>query len=145
MSAVREKTTPIEALLQVAAAPCKSCPYRCDVPSGVWAREEYDKLPLYDGEMAEQAMRGAFALFHCHQKDGCLCAGWVGAHGADNLLAMRLNAARIDRSVWEYQSPLPVFASGREASAHGKRSIRRPGADARRIIGRLSRKMAATL
>jgi hypothetical protein len=126
--------------LQVAAAPCKSCPYRRDVPSGVWAREEYDKLPRYDGEIFEQAMQGASALFHCHQRDGRLCAGWVATHGADNLLAMRLNASRVEPSVWEYRSPCPVFASGREAADHGKRSIRHPGADARRVIARLEAK-----
>lgn len=28
--------------------PCSACPYRVDVPAGVWAREEYDKLDPYD-------------------------------------------------------------------------------------------------
>ena len=31
-----------------AKSPCGSCPYRQDVPSGVWAASEYEKLPAYD-------------------------------------------------------------------------------------------------
>jgi hypothetical protein len=59
----------------VAKAPCKSCPYRRDVPSGIWHSSEYDKLPQYDGEIVDQLMKGGQALFDCHQRDGNLCAG----------------------------------------------------------------------
>ena len=52
---------------------CASCPYRKDVPSGIWEQSEYDKLPKYDGETWEQAG----ALFMCHLRDGCLCGGWL--------------------------------------------------------------------
>jgi hypothetical protein len=31
-----------------APKPCESCPYRKDVPSGVWSEGEYRKLPQYD-------------------------------------------------------------------------------------------------
>lgn len=127
-------------LSKCAKAPCKSCPYRRDVPSGVWAASEYEKLPSYDGEIMQQLVRGGAALFMCHQQDGCLCAGWVGTHGPNNLLALRMNGAKVDPSVWTYCCPVPLFASGAEARAHGLQSIRRPDADAKRVMARLIRK-----
>jgi hypothetical protein len=131
-------------LMTCAKAPCKSCPYRRDVPSGVWASEEYDKLARYDGDIPEQLDQDAIALFLCHQQDGRLCAGWVAAHGADNLLAMRLHHHEIEPSVWDYQSPVPVFDTGREARDHGQRDINAPGEAADRAISRLLRKAGRT-
>lgn len=122
-----------------AKAPCKSCPYRRDVPSGVWAPQEYEKLPRYDGAIADQAMAGATAVFMCHQQDGQLCAGWVGTHGADNLLALRIGARHVHPSVWRYESPVPLFASGAQAAEHGMREVDCPGQDAERVMGRLLR------
>ena len=52
------------AKLSVAKVPCGSCPYRRDVPSGIWEQHEYDKLPEYDGQTWEQNP----ALFLCHQR-----------------------------------------------------------------------------
>jgi hypothetical protein len=124
----------------VAAAPCKSCPYRQDVPSGLWAPEEYAKLPRYDGEILDQLRAGAGGLFMCHQKDGCLCAGWLAAHGPHNLLALRMNGAEVADEVWGYASPVPVFSSGAEAAAHGRADIQQPTPKARRAIDRLHRK-----
>jgi hypothetical protein len=125
----------------VAKAPCKSCPYRCDVPSGVWAQHEYEKLPKYDGEIGEQVMNGAWGLFNCHQRDGNLCAGWLACHGADNLLAMRMTGEEIAPEVWAYESPVPIFDSGREAAEHGMRDIENPGVWAQSTINRLMRKL----
>lgn len=129
-------------VLTCAKSPCKSCPYRRDVPSGVWAAEEYEKLPLYDGDILEQALKGATARFDCHQRDGTLCAGWVAVHGGRNLLAMRILSFHnaVNPYVWDYVSPVPLWTSGAEACAHGKRSIQRPGRQARGMIDRLVRK-----
>jgi hypothetical protein len=128
----------------VAKAPCKSCPYRRDVPSGVWDASEYDKLPLYDGELDEQLMKGGQALFNCHQQDGHLCAGWLATHGPDNLIALRLASSMFDveimPEVWAYQSPVPVFETGQQACDHGKAEIDNPGAKATRTVTRLLRK-----
>jgi hypothetical protein len=119
--------------------PCSSCPYRRDVPSGLWSAEEYDKLPRFDGSIADQAMAGATAAFFCHQQDGNLCAGWVGCHDMYETLAIRLHPG-VDRdAVVGYQSPVPLFASGAEAAEHGKREINTPGAEARRKISQLVR------
>lgn len=124
-------------------APCKSCPYRKDVPSGLWAAQEYDKLPVYDGSIAEQALALAAGLFYCHQDDGQLCAGWLGAHGPHNLLALRIAAlysGPLDPMIYNYHSPVPLFRSGAQACAHGKRALQRPGPRARRAIARLVKK-----
>ncbi|ALA06625.1 hypothetical protein SEA_LUMOS_119 [Mycobacterium phage Lumos] len=125
--------------------PCGSCPYRCDTPSGVWAEEEYRKLPEYDADMAFQPP----GLFLCHQNDrgsdqSRLCAGWVGTHGAENLLALRLAAVfgnMSDRQIQatvDYSTSVPLFASGAEAAEHGIRDIECPGEDAERAISKIS-------
>jgi hypothetical protein len=127
-----------------AKAPCKTCPYRRDVPSGVWAEEEYAKLPAYDGSTGEQALAGAAGLFMCHQQDGCLCAGWVGCHDMQESLAVRLGIGAgllseedVD-ALLDYESPVPLFASGTAAAAHGMAEFDHPGADAVKAIRRLS-------
>jgi hypothetical protein len=125
----------------VAKAPCKSCPYRQDVPSGVWAEEEYVKLPLYDGEIIDQVVNGGTSLFLCHQQDGCLCAGWLATHGTDNLVALRLHHDKVKDEIWGYESPVPVFSSGAEAAEHGMAEIEEPSEKAKRVVSRLSRKL----
>jgi hypothetical protein len=123
-----------------ALRPCGTCPYRKDVPAGIWDAGEYAKLPRYDGETFEQT---ATSLFHCHKDDGMLCAGWVACHDMDHLLAVRLH--RVDPSVYTYTSPIPVFASGAEACAHGLSGITTPDTKARRAIRGLVQKRARTV
>jgi hypothetical protein len=122
--------------------PCGSCPYRRDVPSGIWEQGEYDKLLKYDGKMADQAVAGAFGVFMCHQRDGNLCGGWLACHGADNLLAMRIACAKgsLDASVFDYKTDVPVFRSGRAARKHGIRAIDNPKPRAKRMMAGLLRK-----
>ncbi len=117
------------------AAPCGSCPYRRDVPSGIWDATEYLKLPGYDGSTGDQLMAGATALFFCHRNDGALCAGWVGCHDMDHAIALRLH--RVHPSTFEYDSPVPLFESGREACLHGLRDIEAPGPAALAVIAKL--------
>lgn len=111
--------------------PCGSCPYRRDVPSGIWSAYEYRKLPAYDNETMGQP----FGLFMCHQRDGCLCGGWLQTHDTDHLLALRFR--QVDPSAFTYQSDIPTFASGAEAAAHGMRDIDNPSPEARRLIEKL--------
>lgn len=125
-------------LLTAAKRPCGSCPYRKDVPSGIWAREEYEKLPKYDGETWQQT----FAIFMCHQRDGHLCAGWLACHGPQELLALRLER-NVDVRVFSYTTDVPVFASGAEACAHGVRDLKRITPRARKMLIGLHRKRAA--
>lgn len=116
-------------------APCGTCPYRRDVPAGVWHPDEYAKLPPYDGETWGQPM----ALFFCHQQDGCLCAGWVGCHDQRHLLSMRLHP--VAPETFDYESPVPLFASGAEAAAHGLSGVESPDDRARHAIEKLARKV----
>lgn len=122
-------------------APCGSCPYRTDVPAGIWDASEYEKLPAYDGAIFDQLASGATALFFCHQQDGKLCAGWVASHNKTANLAMRLNSRSLDDSVWDYDSPVPVFASGAEAAEHGLSGVEDPDNRARVAIAKLTRKI----
>lgn len=109
---------------------CIDCPYRRDAPSGLWSAEEYDKLPLYDREFPVQPR----AAFGCHKQTGALCAGWVGCHGADNLLALRFLPIFRAISPIEWTATMdfkpdprvPLFSSGKEAAEHGKRNIDHP-------------------
>ncbi len=128
-----------------ATSPCGSCPYRRDVPSGIWAAEEYKKLPAYDQDTAYQPA----GVFLCHQVNGHMCAGWVGCHGASNLLALRLAAAYghlpdddLDAAL-SYESPVPLFATGQEAADHGLADLEHPDDRARKAIDKLTRRRAA--
>jgi hypothetical protein len=121
--------------LKAPKVPCGSCPYRRDVPSGIWHRSEYDKLPKYDGETWEQSP----ALFMCHQRDGRLCGGWLACHGPGELLALRI-PKNVDPAVYDFKTDVPVFASGAEARAHGLREVHNPGPKAGKMIEGLLRK-----
>lgn len=126
-----------------APRPCGSCPYRRDVPAGVWAPEEYEKLPPYDGETWEQPM----AAFFCHQQDGRLCAGWVAVHDMQESMGLRMAAAtgaiapEDVEAALDYETDAPLFASGTEAALHGLAGVEHPTATAIRLIARLERKL----
>lgn len=122
-----------------APSPCGSCPYRQDVPSGVWADEEYAKLPEYDGPLWSQPP----SVFCCHQQDGRVCAGWAGVHDMDENLGLRLAVHADLMSVEEaeatldYESPVPLFESGAAAAEHGLAEVEKPGPLAGRLIVKL--------
>lgn len=123
--------------------PCGSCPYRLDVPSGVWSREEYRKLPPFDTPSDPDAL----TVFLCHQQDGRVCAGWAGCHDMEEAIGPRL-AVSMGRmtpeayaALLDYESEVPLFSSGAEAAAHGLVAIEDPDGDARVVIDRLRRKV----
>lgn len=127
-----------------AKVPCPTCPYRCDVPSGVWAPSEYERLPAYDGPTWAQPM----AVFFCHQANGCVCSGWASVHGDEENMALRvalvsqtMTEADVD-AVIGYVSPVPLFASGAEAAAHGMQEIDAPGRAALDAMAKMERKRA---
>lgn len=125
-------------MITVRQSPCSSCPYRRDVPSGIWAVSEYEKLPGYDGETWTQAEAGATGLFSCHRTPDFLCAGWVGCHDMHSVLALRLHWRLVDvNAVIDYVSPVPLFSSGAEAAAHGMRDIDEPGEAAQAKVEQL--------
>ena len=117
--------------------PCSSCPYRLDVPSGVWAESEYSKLPDYDRPTGQQPMQ----VFMCHQADGTVCSGWAAVHGDRDNLALRMAAslgADIDRdAVIAYTTDVPLFSTGMDAALHGIADIEEPGPMARAVVAKL--------
>lgn len=124
--------------------PCASCPYRKNVPSGVWDAEEYDKLVRYDEETFAQPP----GVFMCHQMQGDICAGWFAHSDPYELLAVRLavSTGLIDPEVLEsYSTDVPLFASGAEAAEHGKRDLECPSAEAAQTIEKVLRKQGLTL
>ena len=127
-----------------AANPCGSCPYRRDVPSGVWDASEYEKLPDYDGDTGEQPI----GTFLCHQQNGRICAGWAGCHDMEDSLALRIAFAggHIEpeelEATLDYATKVPLFGSGLEAAQHGMAGVSNPDRDARRVIDKLTAKQA---
>lgn len=123
--------------------PCGSCPYRKDVPSGVWSESEYEKLPDYDKPTEQQPI----AAFLCHQQDGRLCAGWVGCHDMEQSLAMRLAVPfgtvtyEALEKAYDYVSPVPLHESGQAAYEHGIADIDDPDEKARRTVEKLLKKI----
>lgn len=118
--------------------PCASCPYRKNAPSGVWDVEEYEKLPRYDGQIADQQSQ---RVFNCHHDDGAVCAGWLGHRDPNELLAVRVALVRgdLDGEALEYTTDVPLFASGAEAARHGLRDIDRPGDRAMSTMDKIQR------
>lgn len=126
--------------LHCAPRPCVSCPYRIDVPSGVWAADEYAKLRGYDS--TDHATM-PLATFHCHQENATgvptVCRGWLSVH-ADSI-AVRM--AIIDGKVTAddvYATPeVPLHPSGTAAAEHGLRDIERPTREAVELAGKITR------
>lgn len=126
-----------------APRPCASCPYRRDVPSGVWHHDEYAKLRRYDAPTGEQPP----GVFLCHTAPGRVCAGWAGCHDGAHLLALRIaevsgsmTADGIDATI-DYVSPMPLFSSGAEAADHGEAEITAPSPDAVYTMAKITRAM----
>lgn len=141
----------MEPLRRPAPNPCEACPYRADVPSGVWADSEYVKLVDYDKPTGEQPT----GLFQCHQTSADdpkarVCGGWAAVHRQNprghELLALRLaeafNSMRPDDlyATAMFRTRVPLFASATAAAAHGMRELDHPSLEARvvmdKIIGR---------
>lgn len=121
--------------------PCATCPYRQGVPSGIWHPEEYDKLPLYDCDTAEQPPN----VFMCHQAEGDICNGWFNYDDPAEKLAVRLAviSGRLDPSHvenWSESAAEGLFRSGDEAAAHGQQQILNPDDRARAAIEKIVRK-----
>lgn len=126
--------------------PCGSCPYRKDVPSGVWSQDEYEKLPEYDKDTGYQPG----AAFMCHQQNGRLCAGWCGTHDMQESFSLRmlihlgmLRPQNIDE-VLNFQTDVPLWGSGQAAHDHGMKKLLHPDADARKVIHKLDSKKGRT-
>ena len=122
-------------MTDIRSQPCSACPYRCDVPSGVWSHDEYEKLRPYDEPTADQP----FEAFGCHATPDKICHGWAVVHTNRgrpyDLLALRIIGSPEIPSI-----TVPLFASGNEAADHGQRDIEEPSDEARETVDRLTRK-----
>lgn len=115
---------------------CPTCPYAVSTPPGIWHRDEYEKLRDYDNETFAQTP----GVFLCHQRNGCVCAGWVAVHG------MELLGLRIALSSGDIEYPLPeisgeFYATGNEAADAGLAGIENPSAQAVKAIQKVGRKI----
>lgn len=121
--------------------PCASCPYRKNVPSGIWHEDEYAKLERYDAETFDQPV----TTFMCHQGCGSVCSGWLGHADPTELLAVRIGiiGGSLDESCAEYSTDVPLFASGAEAAAHGRSEISAPSERAATVIAKIIRTHAS--
>lgn len=121
--------------IAVRSVSCQTCPYRRDVPSGLWAFEEYEKLRAYD----EPTFAQPFAGFSCHAARNHYCHGWavVGSSRGHEfeLLALRLRwpAGGVP------EASVSLFASGCEAADYGQAEIDYPSEATRLAVGKLIR------
>ena len=122
-------------MTEVRSQPCSACPYRLDVPSGVWDASEYDKLRGYDRPTGEQPWQ----TFACHATPDHYCAGWAIVHtkrgNPFDLLALRLFGYPTIPT-----TKIPLFASGNDAADWGQRDITTPSEEAVDTMVRLTRK-----
>ena len=128
-------------MYQAHEKPCFGCPYRKDCPSGVWAKEEYQKLDDYDKETGNQP----FEIFLCHDGDRTktLCRGWLDTHDKQNLISLRLAISMEHVSPDIMNLPLssvPVYASGKEAMEHGMMDLKHPSVVALELQRKLVRR-----
>lgn len=125
--------------LRAPHAPCVTCPYRRDVPSGVWAREEYEKLPAYDLPTPDQPT----GVFCCHTDPGRVCGGWAACHDLDHSLSVRVGTALgyLDaHALTTYTTTVPVWDSGLAAHDRGVADVDDPGPAALAAIARWERR-----
>ena len=122
-------------MTKIRSESCMACPYRRDVPSGVWSATDYDKLPDYDKPTGEQP----WAPFGCHATPEFYCHGWAVVHSRQPYdhepLAFRLAGINPETDIPPEGTPL--FSSGAEAAEHGKRDIEHPSDEARAVVARL--------
>jgi len=116
--------------LPVNPEPCATCPYRKDVPSGIWHKTEYEKLREYDN-----LENPALALFLCHQSPDRACKGWV----MQDCIAVRLAViwGELNPATCFSEPKVPLYRTGNEAADAGERGISKPNKEARKAIDKL--------
>lgn len=108
-------------ITEMPTAPCRFCPYRKDVPAGIWHPGDYKRLPAYDRRTAEQPE----AAFACHKRPEQMCGGWAHHANYDTLaltilvIVRRRFTAEQGHQISAYSSPVPVFDSHTAAAEHG--------------------------
>lgn len=92
--------------------PCGSCPYRTDVPTAHWAREEFADLLKTERDPLGR-------VYGCHKKNGSICVGWLmnqdGRGFPSIALRMALSAHGVTREYLDrLKSPAPLYESVEE-------------------------------
>lgn len=134
--------------MNVDKKPCVSCPYRVDVPSGVWSKSEYEKLRGYDGETWETDR----ASFLCHNtstvgaENDTLCRGWLTTHPESLAVRFLMLEHKVTVEQIDADPGVPLHASGNEAADFGERDIDNPSpacvAFVQRMLPKQNRKKA---
>lgn len=112
--------------LKVLKSPCSSCPYRKDVPPGVWHESEYEKLRGYD----DNSTLGVFLCHHTSGERQTVCRGWLYVH-QDSVaarLACATGAVTVDQLFAEV--PVECYGSGNEAADAGLAGVEKPTVEA---------------
>lgn len=93
--------------------PCKECPWRMDVPAGVFPPDAFR-------ESAPTAYDSAIKTFGCHMNKvtaSATCAGFLLRHGENNIgVRLALSGERIELDEVE-DGGLPIYPSYREMAA----------------------------
>lgn len=128
--------------LHVAKSPCASCPYRRDVPSGIWHRDEYEKLREYDRDGSDGQIP-PIAVFHCHKeldtKVPTVCRGWLTVHSESIAVRFAQITGLIDPMAIYAKVKEKLYRSGNEAADAGEKGIKRPSRAARSMAEKLLR------
>ena len=133
------KDDPEERKLAPRKTPCATCPYRKNVPQGIWDWSEYQKLRRYDEDTATQPPN----LFMCHQGEGDICMGWWSCGGQPfELLAVRLAVIRGEIALEELENitTIPIHPTHSAAAGHGTEKYYDPPQEARDAIEKIVRK-----
>lgn len=123
--------------MHAAPRPCSTCPYRRDTPPGIWAPEEYAKLPPYDDNLA-------WGTFLCHLTTSTgvetVCRGWLAVHAES--VAARLAVLRGELTNEQRYAPVdvPLYSSGAEACEAGMAGVPEPDEAAKAAVARLLRR-----
>lgn len=117
--------------------PCRTCPYRRDVPAGLWDPVEYHKLIAYDVDTSSQPI-GVFLCHYTNSDNPTLCRGWLAVGGWE-LLGVRLAVTTGHLDPAEVDRPIAtdVFDTGTDAAMWGLSGVADPGPDAQAAIARL--------
>jgi hypothetical protein len=96
-------------------SPCEECPWRRDLPTGIFPLEAFRIS-------APTAYDAAFTMFGCHmsKRRPLTCAGFLPSEGAIHNIGVRLACARERINLAEVDSDVPLYRNYREmAIANG--------------------------
>lgn len=124
--------------MNVLHEPCSSCPYLIEHPSGVWSREDYEKLRLY-AERPDGQLPDALGVFLCHHSrlgftEPAACRGWATVEADSIAMRIALASGEIDEADIESGPIARLFPTGNAAADNGLDDIDHPGPAAQVMI-----------